>query len=150
RIPAVRAAIALLLLLGCGGPSTLQLPPANAADLEVWLTAAYYRSWRCEPAVHAPPPPSPHSLDRICQNDLASSHGAGEYPVGSASVRELYTDSGGLRGYSVNRHVSPGAGGATWYWYEAVDGRVTADGTGDSGVPKTVCTACHSLAGTGS
>ena len=140
----------LAIATGCGGtPASPQLPPANAADLLAWLATAQYQQWHCEPAPHPPRPPSPHSSDRICQNDLASGHGDGEYPVGASSVKELFDTGGNIRGYSVNRKIAQGATGATWYWFETISGTRTADGLGDSGAAKTICAACHALAGTG-
>jgi hypothetical protein len=140
------AASAIGLLAACG--SAAQLPPTGAAELEPWLASGQYRAWHCEPAPHAARPPSAHFVDRVCQNDIASAHGAGEYPVGAASVKELFDADGGIKGYSVSRHVSSGTGGDNWYWFEVTGGTVDADGNGNAGVPKASCAACHGLAGT--
>lgn len=126
-----------------------ELPPAaTAQQMDAWLAAGHYRSWTCETDVHAARPPSGHSPNRICSNALASAHGDGEYPVGAASVKELYDDAGrNVIGYAVARKLGAG-GGESWYWYERLDGvGVVAAGKGDDGTPKRVCVRCHARAG---
>lgn len=120
-----------------------QTPPTGEANVESWLAQKMYNAWKCEPAPHAPRPPSPHGSDRICSNDLLSKHeGGGEYPVGAAAVKELY-DGSSIVGYAVYRKVGAGHGGESWYWYEKIRGGLNADGTGGSGEPKDVCVSCH-------
>ena len=96
----------------------------------------------------------------ICSNNLASgapTSPAGEYPVGSAAVKELYDSAGTtLNGYAVYLHTKAGKTGDTWYWYEQVpaastaphemDGTV-ADGLGDKGPAMAICVGCHTGAG---
>ena len=66
------------------------------------------------------------------------------HPAGSATVKEMFTDAGELRGWAVMVKVAPEAGddGEGWYWYEvtsATDGSApVADGTGVG-----LCVACH-------
>jgi hypothetical protein len=147
----MRQVVVIFLALawaGCGGADA-QLPPTTVGGMKEWLATGQYKSWHCEPRAHPARPPSAHDMNRICQNDLASGHGAGEYPVGAASVKELFDAAGGLRGYSVNRHVAAGTNGGSWYWFESIGDAVDAAGTGDFGVAKASCVACHSLAGTG-
>lgn len=123
-------------LTGAGDPS--QTPPMGQAAVEAWLARGDYRRWRCEVAPHAARPPGAHGENRICSNDLLSgSAGPGDYPVGSASVKELYSN-GQLRGYAVGLRISPGAGGNHWYWYERSGGTIYADGVGVG-----LCTGCH-------
>jgi hypothetical protein len=127
-----------------------QLPPTgSAAVIDTWLAAGYYKTWACEAAPHTARPPSGHSPNRVCSNSKASAHQTGEYPVGAASVKELYDDSRTrIVGYAVATKVATG-GGEIWYWYERLDANgVIANGLGTSGVPKTVCTRCHNRAGT--
>lgn len=131
------------------GVEVTQLPPIGAAaSIEEWLAAGHYKSWACEDAPHAARPPSGHSPNRICSNALASGHGAGEYPIGSASVKELYDDEGTrIVGYAVARKVGAG-GGEAWHWFERLEGAgVIANGLGTEGTPKRVCARCHARAG---
>lgn len=132
-------------------------PITGREDIEAWLAAGYYNQWACEPDAHDPRSPSPHGPNRICSNARASAAGAGEYPVDSASVKELFDDAGeNVVGYAVSRHVSAGTTGGTWYWYERVPldspvphdaNGVVVSGLGDSGVALDVCVGCHQLAG---
>ncbi len=134
------------------GPlAEVQLPPTGGdAEISAWIAKGYYKSWTCEPSPHPARPNGAHGVNRVCSNAVLSAHGAGEFPVGSAGVKELYNEAGTLIiGYASYRKVAAGAGGA-WYWYEKTteDGLI-ANGLGTSGVPKTVCASCHSSAGTG-
>jgi hypothetical protein len=145
---------------GAGGGDEAQSPPTTGGDdVEAWLAEGHYKQWACEPEKHAARSPSPHGVNRICSNDLLSGHGAGEYPVGAAAVKELYADEGDdIVGIAVYRHVTAGTTGDTWYWYERVpldspaphdaDG-VVADGLGGTaGSPEeTICVGCHMAAG---
>lgn len=148
---------------GGGTGAEAQNPPTTgSADVEAWLNKGFYKSWKCEAAAHAQRSPSPHGMNRICSNDKLSAHAAdgGEYPVDSASVKELYAANGTtLEGIAVARHVSAGTSGATWYWYERVplnspvphdDAGVVADGLGSSGPAKDICVGCHQGAGSDS
>lgn len=131
------------------GPGDAQTPPTGADALEAWLAQGSYKAWHCEPTAHDPRRPSAHTKNRICSNELLSKHGAGEFPVGAAAVKELTDDSGAkVVGYAVYLHVKPG-GGASYYWYERTSDRLIADGIGESGVPKDTCVSCHEGAGPG-
>src|SRR5260370_13818417 len=134
-IPVVLLAAALNAC-GRSAPASGQLPPTTAEELKSWLATAEYKSWHCEPAAHPARSPSPHSANRICQNDLASAHGAGEYPSGAASVKELFDAGGGIRGHSVSRHVSEGTTGGSCYWFDILGGTGTSDGARDSPAPQ--------------
>ncbi len=123
-----------------------QLPPQGAEAMKVWLAEGHFEGWKCE-AVHDARSPSPHGRNRVCSNDLASAHTEGEYPVGAASVKELFDASGNILGHAVSVHVVAGTTGASWYWYEVLGGSVAADGLGDAGVPLQVCVGCHADAG---
>ena len=141
-----------------GGDGDAQRPPITGrADVEAWLSQGLYKNWKCEAAAHDPRAPSPHGKNRICSNDKLSAAGAGEYPVDSAAVKELYDAAGtSVVGIAVYRHVSAGTTGANWYWYERVPSSsaaphdangVVADGLGSSGPAKDICVACHQAAG---
>lgn len=154
-----------VLALGCSGEgddsaktsSDPQTPPQGHAAITEWLAAGHYTSWACEPEPHEARSPSPHGYNRICSNDLLSNHTTGEYPVGAAAVKELYTDPAmPIAGYAVELHVTAGTDGGDWYWYEVVPddseaphdaNGVVADGLGDSGAAMTICVSCHEAAG---
>lgn len=118
--------------------------PTTAAELFAWLQAGSYSGWDAESAPHSSQ--GPHGTVQTYVNaQLAGSlaAGASTHPMGSAAVKELYTN-GALGGWAVEVKVqADSAGGAGWYWYEvfsATDGSSPAvDGTGVAG-----CTGCHS------
>ena len=155
-------ALGSCVLLACGNEepesaagamsADAQTPPTQAAALESWLQAGEYRSWQCEPEVHASRSPSPHGFNRICSNDVVSAHAGGtdDWPIGAAGVKELYAsaDARSPMGYSVYLKTrGDSGGGAGWYWYERIGSQVVADGLGDSGPAKSVCVGCHAAAG---
>jgi hypothetical protein len=114
----------------------------------------YYKSWTCESALHASRVPSPHGIDRVCSNTLihGNATGTGAWPVGAASVKELYANMTDTTpsGYAVYLKTADdtSAGGAAWYWYEQPPMMApVADGMGDSGGAKTICVGCHAAAG---
>ncbi|MEQ1506200.1 MAG: hypothetical protein ABMB14_28465 [Myxococcota bacterium] len=133
----------------CPTAGDAQTPPQGDAAMTAWIAGGAYLAWACEADPHPPRSPSPHGPNRICSNDLMSNHGAGEYPVGSASVKELYDNTGAnIVGYAVSLHPVAGTTGADWYWYETTDAAgLIADGLGDAGTPLTVCVGCHAGAG---
>lgn len=118
-----------------------------AADIDAWIAKGDYKTWHCETAAHTARSPSPHGGNRICSNDLLSAHTTGEYPVGAASVKELYDAANTtIVGYAMARKMSAG-GGDSWYWYEVNSG-VVANGLGKTGTPAgNICVGCHSATG---
>lgn len=145
--------IVWLFLIACTGNDDLgvsagddladpQLPARGSEDVLTWLRAGLYTSWHCELEPHPPRMPSPHAQNRICNNDALqlAADGAGPYPVGSASVKEIYGDTG-VRLFAVYRKVEAGGGGDTWYWYEGIEGRTDTNAVGSDR-----CTGCHSRA----
>lgn len=154
----------VLSLAACGGSDVKgdsQTPPTSGrSDIEAWLTAGSYKAWKGETAVHAARSPSPHGQNRIYSNSLLSANASGEYPVGSATVKELYDDAGKqIVGYAVMLHTKAGKAGDSWYFYERVPqssaaphdaNGVVADGNGDQGASMTICVGCHSAAGSDS
>jgi hypothetical protein len=156
----------LLTAVGCGGhPSPGQgddqTPPTVGYEgVEAWLAAGSYKAWHCEAKPHDPRSPSPHlGQNRICSNNLLSAAGPGEYPVGSAAVKELYDSTGAvLNGYAVYLHTKAGTTSDTYYWYERVPlssgaphdqvTGVVADGFGGGmAAPEVICVGCHKAAG---
>jgi len=161
------------LSVGCDSPATTppiiygdasagspETPPTYGPDVEAWLEKGFYKSWHCEPAVHAARSPSPHGYDRVCSNDLvnptAANPDGGPWPTGAAEVKELYvailTDGGGPAGYAVSLKTAPdvaGDAGANWYWYERqTDQSIEADGLGTpNSQANSICVSCHVAAG---
>ena len=145
-------------------PGDAQTPGTGRTSVETWLTGGAYRAWASESAIHPSRAPSPHGFNRIYSNGTLSAAAAastsGDWPVGSAAVKELYASANDTTpiGYAVYLKLKPdSAGGANWYWYERVPADsaaphdangVVADGYGDSGPAKTICVGCHSGAGT--
>ena len=134
-----------------------QAPPMGRVALEAWIAEGHYLDWHCEAAAHPPVSPSPHANNRICSNDLLSAHTTGEYPVGAASVKELFADDATtIVGYAVALHTRAGTDGGSWYWYERVPldhpaphdaNGVVADATGEAGPALEICVSCHGAAG---
>lgn len=129
-------------------PGDTQTPPTGTdTEISAWIAKGDYKSWKCESAVHDARSPSPHGKNRICSNDRLSAAGAGEFPTGSAAVKEIYDEAGtSVVGYATYLKTKAGHG-ESWYWFEKVPDGVVANGLGDTGTPKTVCVGCHSAAG---
>jgi hypothetical protein len=152
-------------LAACGDevPETdAQTPPiTGSADIEQWLTDGSYKSWACEPTIHASREPSPHGFNRICSNALiaGAATGTGSWPKGAAAVKELFASATATTpiGYAVYLKIADdSARGRNWYWYERVpvgsdvphDARgVVADGDGKDGPELQICVGCHDAAG---
>lgn len=142
--PAIHLAY-VLAVTGCASdePQDPQVPPTGSDAVTAWLAAGYYQSWACEPEAHDARSPSPHNRNRICSNDIVHATPDGSFAVSASSVKELLDDSGAVFGHAVSRKLSDDPDGAGWYWYEAVNGSVTVEGTGASGSAKSVCVGCH-------
>jgi hypothetical protein len=113
------------------GPQT---PPMGQADLEPWLAALHYQSWSCEVGVFPVRLNGAHGRHRICSNQRLLASTSGSYPVGAASVKELFDSGDKPNGWAVGLKVAPGTGRDTWYWYERTGRLATlrpvADGVG--------------------
>ena len=141
----------MLLAAACGGGSAPsgdlnssgdeQTPPRGQALVEPWIAQGFYLAWRCEPAPHPARPFGAHGDNRVCSNELLSAAGPGEFPVGSASVKEIYSGSS-IVGYSLSHHTVAGTSGNTWYWYERIGAGAPTEGQGNG-----TCVGCHRLAG---
>lgn len=116
-----------------------QRPPTSSAmALEDWLKTGAYKAWACESAMHAARPGSAHAANRICSNDLLSKSVSGEYPVGAASVKELFNGAGAIIGYAVGLRLKAGPADDSWFWYERVNTTTYANGAGVA-----LCANCH-------
>lgn len=114
-----------------------ELPPLGRDPLVAWLADGHYLSWACEPEPHPARPPGAHGANRICSNAALSGSADGTYPIGAASVKELFS-GGSITGFAVGRKVTAGSDAASWYWYEAYGTNVVADGVGAG-----LCASCH-------
>jgi hypothetical protein len=114
-----------------------QNPPITHAELTTWIADGAYLTWACEPDPHPARPPGAHGVNRICSNDVLSASASGPFPVGAATVKELYRDDQ-ITGYAVMRKLAEGTAANTWYWYEVINGGVVADGRSPG-----ICTGCH-------
>jgi hypothetical protein len=121
-----------------GLPVSSEVPPQGHDALKSWLADGHYLDWACEAAAHPARPPGAHGSNRICSNAALSASASGTFPVGAASVKELYRDTQ-IIGYAVGVKLSEGDDIGSWYWYEAVGNSVYADG-----VNRGICTGCHS------
>jgi len=144
------------------GASDAQTPPTSGrVDIEKWLSDASYKTWTCEPAVHAARDPSPHGFNRICSNDVitAAATGTGPWPKGASAVKEIYSSLTATApvGFAVYlKTAEDSASGANWYWYERVPANsdaphdangVVADGKGGGGTALSICVNCHIASG---
>jgi len=139
---------------GAGGSgSTSQAPPIGGTAVKAWLATGAYKNWHCETAVHSARSPSPHSVDRVCSNDVIANNatGSGSWAKGAAAVKELYTTTTDAApgGYAVYlKTQTDSAGGANWYFYGALTaGDTTVDGMGSDTTVMGTCTGCHLAAG---
>ena len=129
-----------------------QTPPQGTdAVISAWLTAGSYKGagWKCEPAVHANRSPSPHGMNKICNNTkLTSSIAPGLYEFGTASVKELYmADGTTIAGYATSLKLVDGdSDGSKWYFYEKMAGTVVYNGKGTA-ANTDLCSGCHAGAG---
>jgi len=128
-----------------------QTPPQGSeATIEAWLDEASYKGtgWYCEPAIHEARSPSPHGSNKICSNTkLASTGGTAVYPMGAASVKELYVDDA-LVGRAIALKLADGTSdGSKWYFYERIGAQIFANGKGTRN-NSDLCSSCHAGAGT--
>jgi hypothetical protein len=121
-------------------PGSAQVPPVGHQALEPWLAAGHYKAWRCEANISPRRLNGAHGKTRVCANEALLASTAGEYPVGAASVKELYTADDKPNGFAVGLKIAPGAGAATWYWFERLGERLVADGDGSK---TPLCSGCH-------
>jgi hypothetical protein len=125
--------------------ATPQRPPRGQAAIETWLAEGWFHSWRCETEISPPRLTGNHGRHRICSNDLLHDSGAGTYPVGAASVKELFSAGDQPNGFAVGLKVEAGAGAQTWYWYER-RGTVPTARPQAQGIAVPDCAVCHGVA----
>ena len=149
--------------LGDSDGTEQQPPTTGRAAMRAWLAAGSWRRWRCEAAAHPGGGLSPHTLNRICNNDvLVHAPEGAPWPVGSASVKELHDprERDPVIGYAVYLKVREGTEGSDSLWFETVRPGVTldppiaretdgtvAEGFGDHGNARNICVGCHRRSG---
>jgi hypothetical protein len=127
-------------------PFSAQLPPLGQALLEQWLRAGHYLTWTCEAGISARRLNGAHGRHRICSNQALVDSAEVPYPVGAASVKELYDGSDRPNGYAIGVKVAPGLDEDSWYWYERTGSSPTSRPVAD-GVGVKICgTECHRAA----
>jgi len=118
-----------------------QTPPiSSAAAIEAWLQAGSYKNWACEAQAQAPRAGSGHTPARICSSPLLELQGDGNFPVGAASVKELFSN-GQLNGYALGVKVQAGNSADSWFWYERIGSSTFANSTAAA-----ICENCHRTA----
>jgi len=116
------------------------------ASIEAWLAAGHYLAWRCEEGIFPPRLGGAHGRHRICSNQALLASASGPYPVGAASVKELFDGGDKPNGYAVGLKVASGLGPETWYWYERTGRLATLRPVAD-GIGVAVCgPGCHAKA----
>lgn len=138
---------------GCPAPAgDAQTPPQGSDSvIGTWLAAASYKGagWKCEPAVHANRSPSPHGMNKICNNTkLTGTIAPAPYGFGVASVKELYMDDGTtVAGHAFSIKLFDGeSSGPKWYFYEKMGTSVVYNGAGKTD-NADLCSSCHAGAG---
>ena len=128
-------------------PGTPQRPPVGQAALEAWLAQAFHQAWTCEDRIFPPRLNGTHGLHKICSNQalLASTSTSGPYPVGAASVKQLFTAGNQPNGFAVGVKIEEGEGPNTWYWYERRGTSPTARPLAE-GINVPDCAVCHGMA----
>jgi hypothetical protein len=123
-----------------------QRPPQGHAALEAWLATGQYKSWTCEMGISNKRLNGAHGRQRICSNRLLMDSSDGPYPVGAASVKEMYATDDRPNGYAVGLKVAPGLDEDSWYWYERTGTSPTSSPVAD-GVGVKICgMECHAMA----
>lgn len=137
----------------CPAPAGDAQTPPQGSDtvIEAWLATGSYKGagWKCEPAVHAGRAPSPHGMNKICNNTaLTNTVAPAIYSFGVASVKELYmADGTTLAGHALSLKLQDGASdGSKWYFYEKLGTTVAANGRGKQD-NSDLCSSCHVGAG---
>lgn len=121
------------------GTTAAQIVPTDLGALKTFLESKGYAAFKSEPAAHAST--GPHGKVRTFVNDLlAASLTANNavHPINAASVKELYS-ADTIVGWAVLvKTQAESAGGAGYFWYELVNGKVVIEGNG-----KSACAGCH-------
>lgn len=122
------------------GP-TITLVPTTRPALDDFLVQGKYLGFAAESRLHQSEG-THFGVVRTFVNPLMDASLAAnnrEHPQGAAAVKELYRGGQQLAGWAVMVKVAPtGEAGDGYFWFEAIDGRVVAEGRG---LP--LCAQCH-------
>ena len=120
--------------------------PTDASTLNMYLQAGNYKSWAGEAAIHPAGGPHPTNVRSFANPILEAAMrqgGVTRFPIGSATVKELYSGANVLNGWAVSVKTANDGKPGDWYWYEvlnvAPNASPVANGNGISG-----CAGCHS------
>jgi hypothetical protein len=126
-----------------------EVVPAEAARLFEYLRSGSYKNFGArESTTH--PSAGPHTtiglpvrvfMNEILDQSLKS--GNAQHPQGAAVVKEMFTESGDLRGWAVAIKTDADSDdGKGWYWYEV---KSTTDNRRPVAAAKGVslCSGCH-------
>jgi hypothetical protein len=129
-----------------GPPPGPEVPPRSQSALEAWLAMGHHKSWVCEQTISAARLNGAHGRHRICWNDAMVKSQSGPYPVGAASVKEMFTRDDRPNGYAIGVKIGAGTGADTWYWYERTGSSPTARPVADGVAVKICGPDCHAAA----
>jgi hypothetical protein len=127
-------------------PADPQLPPQGQAALEAWLKTGLYKAWTCEVGIHDKRLNGAHGRHRICSNRLLMESLDGPYPVGAASVKEMYEADDRPNGFAVGVKVTTGLAETSWYWYERTGTSPTSRPVAEGVGAKLCGPDCHGAA----
>jgi len=127
-------------------PADPQLPPQGQAALEAWLKSGLYKAWTCEDGIHDKRLNGAHGRHRICSNRLLMESLDGPYPVGAASVKEMYEADDRPNGFAVGVKVAAGLAETSWYWYERTGTSPTSRPVAEGVGAKLCGPDCHGVA----
>ena len=125
-------------------PTPAEGPPANPAEFAAWLAGGEYLTWNCEPDPHPARAPSPHGMNRICQNSIADAafETTGAYPPGAAWVKEQYS-GGVIFAIEISRRENNGTGPTAWrFWRGQGPGYAAVT---QNAVAQPFCAGCHTM-----
>lgn len=117
------------------------LVPTTRPALDDFLVRGKYLSFAAESRLHQSEGPHFGRVRTFMNPLLAASLGNGRltHPAGAAAIKELYKGGTQLAGWAVLVKVVEGDGGGDGYFFfEAIDGRVVAEGRG-----YPLCVSCH-------
>jgi hypothetical protein len=127
-------------------PAPSAAVPTDATMLNMYLQAGSYKTWGAEAAIHPAGGPHPTNVRSFANPILEAAMrqgGVTKFPIGSATVKELYSGSNVLNGWAVSVKTANDGRASDWYWYEvlnvAPNAAPVANGNGISG-----CAGCHS------
>jgi hypothetical protein len=127
-------------------PAPSAAVPSEAGALNMYLIAGTYKTWAGEAAIHPAGGPHPTNVRSFANPILEAAMrqgGVTRFPIGSATVKELYSGSNVLNGWAVGVKTANDGRASDWYWYEVFSTTPNAapvvSGNGVSG-----CAGCHS------